>query len=185
MADQNAPNTTALTISGVLLIIVGFLAIATPAVAGTAVVMVIGVALLVAGGAQIVSGLKSKNWAHKLSPLVMGVITSLCGLGLLGEPWLGMKLIALLLALFFAIEGIWKIIASFNYRPASGWLALLASGILTLVLGVLIWRQWPISGLWAVGVFVGIDLLMTGFSTIAIAITIRQLKNLENNAPTT
>jgi uncharacterized membrane protein HdeD (DUF308 family) len=163
---------------GILLIIFGVLAIGTPAVAGKAVVMVIGAVLLLAGFVQIVSGLRSEGWSNKLLPLILGVITSLCGLGLLGEPWIGMKFIALLLAIFFVMEGVWKIIASFSYRPASGWLAILVSGILTLVLGVLIWRQWPVSGLWAVGILVGVDLLMTGISMVALAATVRQVRDL-------
>ena len=80
-----------------------------------------------------------------------------------------MKFIALLLAIFFVMEGIWKIIASFSYRPASGWLAILASGVIALVLGLLIWNQWPVSGLWAVGILVGVDLLMTGISMVTLA----------------
>jgi uncharacterized membrane protein HdeD (DUF308 family) len=81
------------------------------------------------------------------------------------------------MAIFFAVEGIWKIFASFRYRPASGWLALFASGIVALVLGLIIWRQWPISGLWAIGVLVGVNLVMTGISMIAIAMTVRRLKS--------
>ena len=106
MTDQKLVNTRSLTLMGVLLIIFGVLAIATPAVAGTAVVMTIGAVLLIAGIVQIVSGLRSDGWSSKLPPLILGVITSLCGFGLLSEPWIGMKFIALLLAIFFVVEGI-------------------------------------------------------------------------------
>jgi uncharacterized membrane protein HdeD (DUF308 family) len=167
---------------GVLLIILGVLAIGTPAVAGKAVVLVIGAMLLLAGIVQIFSGLRSEGWFNKLPPLILGVIVALCGLGLLGEPWVGMKFIALLLAIFFVVEGIWKIIASFSYRPASGWLLILASGVITLFLGLLIWKQWPVSGLWAVGILVGVDLLMTGISMVALASTVRRLKSLAKDA---
>jgi uncharacterized membrane protein HdeD (DUF308 family) len=89
-----------------------------------------------------------------------------------------MKFIALLLAIFFVVEGVWKIIASFSYRPAPGWLFMLASGVIALVLGLLIWKQWPVSGLWAVGILVGVDLLMTGVSMVALATTVRRISNL-------
>jgi uncharacterized membrane protein HdeD (DUF308 family) len=166
---------------GVLLIILGIIAIATPAVAGKTVVMVIGVVLLVGGVVQIISGLRAEGWSSKLPPLILGVITAICGLGLLGEPWIGMKFIALLLAIFFVIEGIWKIIASFSYRPASGWVLMLASGVIAMLLGLMIWRQWPVSGLWAVGILVGVDLLSTGISMVALASTVRQLRKLTAN----
>lgn len=163
---------------GVLLTILGVIAIATPAVAGTAVVITIGVVLLVGGIVQFVSGLRAEGWSNKLPSLILGVITTLCGLGLLGEPWIGMKFIALLLAVFFVVEGIWKIIASFSYRPASGWLLMLLSGAIALVLGLLIWQQWPVSGLWAIGILVGVDLLSTGISMVVLAATVRRIRSL-------
>ncbi|MCP4889755.1 HdeD family acid-resistance protein [Rubripirellula sp.] len=182
MNENRTPATSALTIMGILLVIFGVLAIGTPAVAGTAVVIVIGVLMLVAGIVQIVSGLRSEGFSDKLPPLVLGLITTLAGLGVLGHPLLGLEFLTLLLTAFFIIEGIWKIIASFGYRPATGWLAMLFSGVITLALGGLIWKQWPMSGLWAVGVLVGVDLLMTGFSLIAIAATIRGLRDAVQGA---
>ncbi len=179
MKDRNKePSTTALTLIGILSIVLGVVAIGTPAVAGTAVVTVIGAVLLVTGIAQIVSGLRSDGWSHKLPPLVLGIITAIAGLGVLGHPLLGLTFLTLLLVIFFVAEGLWKIVASFSYRPATGWLALLVSGIITLVLGVLIWSQWPVSGLWAVGVLVGVDLLTTGISLVAVASTVSRLKRL-------
>ncbi|NIO42670.1 MAG: HdeD family acid-resistance protein, partial [Burkholderiales bacterium] len=80
----------------------------------------------------------------------------------IGHPLLGLTFLTLLLVVYFLIEGIWKVIASFRYRPATGWLWLLISGVISLVLGWLIWMQWPISGMWAVGVLVGVNLLSTG-----------------------
>jgi uncharacterized membrane protein HdeD (DUF308 family) len=113
--------------------------------------------------------------------MVLGVITAIAGLGVLGHPLFGLTFLTLLLVIFFIVEGFWKIIASFSYRPATGWWGILASGIVTLVLGVLIWRQWPVSGLWAVGVLVGVDLLMTGISLVTLASTVRHLKKLAKN----
>lgn len=175
---KKEPSTTALTLIGILSVVLGIIAIVTPAVAGKAVVIVIGAVMLVAGIAQIFSGLRAEGWSHKLPPLILGIITAIAGLGVLGHPLLGLTFLTLLLVVFFVVEGLWKIVASFSYRPAKGWLAFLISGILTLVLGVLIWRQWPISGLWAVGVLVGVDLLTTGISLIALASTVGRLKKL-------
>lgn len=177
MTDEQVPSTASLSIAGVLLAILGFVAIAAPALAGQTVVMIIGIVLLIGGIVQVVSGLRLDGWSNKLPPLVMGAIATVGGLGLLGEPWIGMTLIALLLAIFFVLEGICKIIASFSYRPASGWLLMLASGGIALMLGLMIWQQWPVSGLWAVGILVGVDLLSTGISMVALAFTIRQLRN--------
>ncbi len=184
MTKTGIPNTTPLTLGGIVLVVLGVLAIAVPAVAGEMVVMVLGIMLLLAGVIQIVSGLRSEGWTRKLPPLILGVITSFCGLGLLGQPWIGMVSITLLLAIFFVVEGIWKIVTAFSYRPASGWLAFFASGIVTLVLGGLIWIQWPSSALWVIGLLVGINMLITGISMLVVATTVRRLKNLVDEAGT-
>ncbi len=69
----------------------------------------------------------------------------------------------------FILEGIWKIVSSLSYRSASGWVWVLGSGVLSLLLGLLIWNQWPVSGMWAVGVLVGVDLLSTGISMVVLS----------------
>lgn len=84
----------------------------------------------------------------------MGAITGLAGIAVLSHPLYGLAALSLVLSLFFVIEGVWNIISCFSYRPASGWMAVLLSGVLGLVLGLMIWNQWPLSGLWAVGVLV-------------------------------
>jgi uncharacterized membrane protein HdeD (DUF308 family) len=172
---RELPNPTPLSILGFVLIILGVVALAVPALAGEAVVIVIGVMLVIAGVLQIISGVKAEQLSDKLPHVVLGVISGLCGLALLGEPWIGMKLITLILAIAFVVEGVWKIIASFRYRPAIGWFAMLASGVVSLLLGLLIWYQWPLSGLWAVGILVGVNLLITGVSLLAVSTTVRGL----------
>ena len=59
---------------------------------------------------------------------------------------------------------------------------ILLSGVIALVLGLMIWRQWPVSGLWAVGILVGVDLLMTGISMVALASTVRRIRNVAAEA---
>jgi uncharacterized membrane protein HdeD (DUF308 family) len=63
---------------------------------------------------------------------------------------------------------------SFRFRPARGWLWLLLSGGVSLVLGALLWSQWPMSGLWAVGVLVGLNLMSTGFVLLKSASMLRE-----------
>ena len=178
MTEQAKPSTASLTLIGVLLIVFGLMAIGTPAVAGKAVVQVIGVVLLITGIIQIVSGLRIEGMSHKLPPLILGAVVVFCGVGLLSEPWIGMKYISLLMAIFFVVEGVWKIIAAFSYRPVSGWLLMLGSGVIALLLGLMIWNQWPLSGLWAIGILVGVDLMTTGISMIALASTVRRLDKM-------
>jgi uncharacterized membrane protein HdeD (DUF308 family) len=107
--------------------------------------------------------------------LILGIITALTGIAIIGHPLFGLAFLTLLLVGYFVAEGVWKIFVSFRYKPAAGWKWLLASGALSLILGLLIWNQWPVSGLWAVGVLVGINLLGTGVALVTLASTLRKL----------
>jgi uncharacterized membrane protein HdeD (DUF308 family) len=183
MTEKSTPGASYLMWTGIALMIFGAIAVAAPAVMGTAVVMVIGAILLVTGIVEFVHAFREPTWSSKLLTLVLGVITTICGFSVLAHPVVGMVVLALILAVLFVIEGIWKIIASFSFRPASGWLAMLFSGIVALLLGFLIWKQWPLSGLWAVGILIGVDLLVTGCSMVALAMTIKRVgKDLEEAA---
>jgi len=153
---------------GILLIVLGVVSILSPAVAGGAVVTVVGLILLVAGVVQILRALQMSG-SEKVLTIALGVIAALAGIAVVLHPILGLAFLTLLLAAYFVAEGVWKIIASFRYRPAAGWGWLLGSGVLSLVLGWLIWSQWPLSGLWAVGVLVGVNLLGTGASLVTLS----------------
>jgi|SRR5688572_6815774 len=151
---------------GIALIGLGIAAILTPAAAGSAVVAVIGLILLAAGVAAALRGLQSPTVMEKVLGLVVGVVTALAGVVVLAHPLFGLSLLTLLLAGYFLVDGACKVVVSLRFRPASGWLWLSISGGVSLVLGALIWSQWPMSGWWAVGVLVGLNLISTGFALL-------------------
>jgi uncharacterized membrane protein HdeD (DUF308 family) len=163
------PSFSHMTWLGFGLMALGVLAILSPLVAGEAVVTIIGVILFAAGIGQLYQGFSSKSGWDRLLTLILGVMTALCAFFVFANPLAGLAFLTLLLVLFFVADGLWKIVASFNYRPASGWLWLFGSGVLSLVLGLLIWSQWPVSGMWAVGVLLGVNLLSTGAALVALA----------------
>jgi uncharacterized membrane protein HdeD (DUF308 family) len=160
---------------GIALIVLGIAAILTPAAAGSAVVVVIGIILLGAGVAAAIRGLQAATAMEKVLGQVLGVVTALAGVAVLANPLCGLGLLTLLLAGYFLVDGACKVVVSFRFRPASGWTWLLVSGALSLVLGVLIWRQWPMSGLWAVGVLVGLNLISTGLAMLKSVSMLREL----------
>jgi uncharacterized membrane protein HdeD (DUF308 family) len=176
MAEKVLPNANYLLLFGIALLVFGCMAIASPAVAGTSVVIVIGAILVVSGAVEVLHGFREESWASKLLSLILGAITLLGGVAVLAHPLLGMTVLALVLAVYFVVEGIWKIFVSFSFRPAAGWLAVLGSGVIALLLGFLIWKQWPLSGLWAVGVLVGADLVATGLAMLLLSSTVRRIK---------
>ena len=176
MSTKTLPSANYLRLMGIALLVFGCIAIASPAVAGTSVVIVIGAVLVVSGLVQVIHGIREDSFSSKLLSLVLGAITLIAGLAVLAHPLLGLAVLTLVLAVYFVVEGIWKIFASFSFRPASGWLAVLGGGMIALLLGVLIWRQWPLSGVYAIGILIGVDLVVTGLALLLLASTLRRIK---------
>jgi len=157
---------------GIVFIALGVTAVLAPVVAGSALVIVIGCILLIAGIVAIVRELKAGASMEKAIGLTLGIVTALAGIAVIGHPLFGLKFLTVLLVIYFVAEGVWKIVISFGYKPATAWKWLLASGVLSLILGLLIWSQWPVSGMWAVGLLVGVNLLGTGLALVTLASTL-------------
>ena len=174
MAQNSLPLHRHLNLLGIALIVLGILAILSPAVAGGTVVTVIGLIMLVAGVVQILRALQAGEGTEKVLTLVLGAISVLGGIAVIAHPLLGLALLTLALAAYLIVEGVWKMIAAFRYRPAAGWNWLLLSGVLSLLLAWLIWAQWPLSGMWAIGVLVGVNLLGTGAALVTLASALKR-----------
>ena len=84
------------------------------------------------------------------------------------RPLVGLVTMTMLLALYFLVDGISEIVAAFRIKPDQGWGWVLFNGIIAVLLGLMIWRQWPVSGAWAIGLLVGIHILITGWSMIIL-----------------
>ena len=160
---------------GIIMIILGMMALGSPMVTGVAVAIMVGSFLMMGGIVQFIFAIKAKVWGAGLLNLFGGALSLVCGILMIAHPLYGLKFLTLLLAAFFVVGGISKIVFSFQVRPAQNWVWILFSGIVGLVLGMMIWSQWPLSGAWAVGTLVGIDILFTGWSTLAIGLAARRL----------
>ena len=159
----------------ILLIIFGLLAIASPLAASLGVVIVIGWLILFNGAAQLVHAFQSKGIGHIAWKLLVAVVYLVAGAYLLVHPAVGVASLTLVLAIFFFAEGVVDIVAYFSTRTIGGSAWMLLDGIITVVLGVLIWRHWPSSSIWVIGVLVGISLLMTGMTRLMMALALRKL----------
>ena len=175
MKDREFPRTMPLFLLGSVLTLLGCLAFAAPSVAGTWVVGVIGIVLLIAGIIQLVTAWWAERWSQKLSPVIIGLVSTISGLGLLAETWIGATLVIWVMSIFFVASGIWKLITAFSYRPAKGWLLLFFSGLVAVGLGYWMFTRTNEQALEIIGLLAGIDFLLTGISMLAVAITVRQL----------
>ncbi len=159
---------------GILLIVVGLLAVSMTFAAGLATVTVLGVLALVGAGVEFASAIWSRRWEGVLLHLLIGVLYAVFGFLLLSRPGLALATLTLLVAALFLIGGIFRIVIAASAR-FHGWGWAVAGGVLSVLLGVLIWQDWPASTVWAVGLLVGIDLLFTGWTWVVLALGLRRL----------
>jgi uncharacterized membrane protein HdeD (DUF308 family) len=173
--DEAKKNSGFLIFLGILTVIFGVVAIGSPLITGVAVAVFVGFLLLASGVARIVHALKSKQWGTGFWGTAIGVLGVLAGLLMIFRPLVGLLTMTMLLAIYFLVDGISEIIAAFKIKPDQGWGWLLFNGIIALLLGLMIWRQWPVSGKWAIGLLVGIHILMTGWSMIILGTGARRV----------
>ena len=154
--------------SGIFLLIAGFISLVSPLAAGLSLTLMVGVMLLVGGVAQLFVVFRAGSFGAGLLMALLAVLTLVAGGYMISQPLAALATLTLFLAGYFIAMGIIEIIGAFGARPAAGWGWLLFDGIVSFVLGVMIWSQFPISGVWALGTLVGIRLIMSGWTLIAI-----------------
>lgn len=165
---------------GVLNMILGFIAMGSPWMAGTIAVILVGIMLLLSGFFEILHALRSPSEKPSLL-MFLGGLLALAGGGLvLARPLYGLAVLALILAFYFALDGITRIVSAFNAHPVPVWGWMLFNGLISLFLGLMIWRGWPLSGLWAVGILVGIRIFMAGLTMILLGLAARGIQSNAN-----
>ncbi|RDI57886.1 HdeD family acid-resistance protein [Microvirga subterranea] len=147
---------------GGLLVLAGLSALAIPFVASIAVEAVVGWAFVLAGLVQLAYALRTKGWGGFAWQILIGAIFLLGGLTLITNPVAGPLSLTLVIIATFLASGVIKILVGFRLRPMDGWGWFVLLGILSLIIGVLIWSRLPSSAAWSLGLLVGVDFLSTG-----------------------
>jgi uncharacterized membrane protein HdeD (DUF308 family) len=163
---------------GAILIILGMLAITAPAEATLAVDIFIGWLLLIAGIAGFITVFSARDIASFLWSLIPAAPLSIAvGALLLWKPDQGALSLTILLIAFFTLEAVFQIVRSIEYRDAIGgsWGWILASGICDLVLTAILIFGWPVTGGWALGFLVGVNLITSGGAIVIAALAWRDV----------
>jgi uncharacterized membrane protein HdeD (DUF308 family) len=162
----------------ILLIVFGFLAIALPMGTSLGVVLIVAWLIILSGGFQFIHAFQSKGAGSIAWKLLVAVVYLIAGIYFLTNPLIGVASFTLALAFFFVAEGVMDLIAYFQSRGAegSGWI--LFDGIVTLILGILVWRHWPSSSGWVIGTLVGISMIMTGTTRLMLSLAARRVRNV-------
>jgi uncharacterized membrane protein HdeD (DUF308 family) len=158
----------------ILLIIAGFCTLVIPALGGLWVTIFVGWAMIVSGITHFVIAWKTHTAGSKIWEILVGLVYLAAGLYLIMHPAYGLASLTLLLAYYLFFEAIFEIIHFFQVRPRHGAIWILFDGLITLLLGVMIWKSWPSSSIWAIGTLVGISMLFSGFSRLMLSLTARR-----------
>lgn len=159
---------------GVSLICLGILSLAMPLFAAVAINGLIAWLIVLAGIVHLVVAFHSREAGSVIWRLLVGLAYICFGGYVFARPALGVVTLTLLLASLFLVEGIFNIVLYFRARGTlrSSWFLL--DGIVTLLLGVMIYRQWPSSAAWAIGTLVGVSLIFSGVARVMVSLTVRK-----------
>lgn len=161
---------------GILFIVLGFLAIGSAVLVTMTSMIFLGSLLLIGGVVQIGYTFGVRQWSGFFLSLLAGILYAVVGFFMIMHPAATALSLTLLLAAFYTIGGIFRLVTAASIRFEHwGWAVL--SGIVKLALGLLIWMGWPDTGLWVIGLFIGIDLVFYGWFWVLLSLTARAMKD--------
>ena len=166
-----------LLLYGILLVLCGIVAIIFPAVSTVAAMLILSIVLMVAGVATIIHSFWMGKWSGMLGQLFVGIIYLVLGVMIQSTPIKTALAFTFILAAFFIVVGVFRVISSLVIRyPYWGWSLL--NGIVTFLLGVIIYRLYersPAASLWILGLLIGIEMLFHGWMWIVLSLGIKDL----------
>ena len=161
-----------LTAMGVALVLLGATAIGSAFVTTLVTVVTFGILMLLGGIFQVVTALWGRGWRGFVLHLLAGVLYLIAGLFMIESPVGAAMSLTFLVAACLFVGGTLRIGLSVAER-FEGWGWVLLNGVVSVILGVGIWREWPLSGLWVIGLFVGIEMLFGGLSWVMLGLAVR------------
>jgi uncharacterized membrane protein HdeD (DUF308 family) len=159
---------------GVIYVIVGLIALGSVVLATAATVLVVGIMMVIAGIAEIIHAFQVKTWGKFFIWLLLGALYVVAGIMAFENPLLAAAVLTLMLGAALIASGIMRLVLAFSMKQGTPWVWVAVSSVITLVLGLIILARWPISSLYVLGVFLGIDLLFAGASWIGIGLGLRK-----------
>lgn len=162
-----------MAVFAVISLIGGVLALLNPFAATLAATLMAGWAFAILGGLQIVQSFQVQGWGGFVWALLFGILTLVVGISLVFNPLAGMVSLTLLVAVLFLAVGVVKIMYSVSLRPVTGWVWVLVSGIVSVVLGIMILADFPWSATAVLGILLGVELISNGVLFLFVALGLR------------
>jgi len=157
---------------GVLTIIFGILAILMPYITGQSVLMLIGFLVIFGGIMRLIWAFKAGSLGKGILVFIIGVLTLLAGFWIITEPFIAAGALTIVLSVYFFVDGIAELVAAFSLQEGKGWL--MFDGVVTIILGILLFLGFPFSGPFAVGLLLGIKLLFAGATMLTLGSAVKR-----------
>ena len=159
---------------GLGLIALGLIVLVYPQQSGMTVVFVVGLLLLIGGLLRLAFAWLSVSWGDTFLRFLLGLLAVLAGGYMIAQPAAGLQALTIVVIIYLIADGISEIVFALRVPPATGGTLILLSGALTLLLGALLWLGWPWTGEKAIGLMIGLKLLLDGAALVGIGVTARR-----------
>ena len=185
-ADQNLvlgevqKNWKWLLFLGIAFLILGLIGLGRAFTLTIASVYFFGFLILIGGAIQLFESFKCKGWKSMIWHLVISIIYILVGIQIIARPLVASTVITLMIAIGIILVGILRVVMAIQHRGLKNWGWPLFSGIVSILLGLVIAAKWPVSGLFVIGLFIAIELIIHGWSYLFLALA---AKNARAPAP--
>ncbi|MGP0018323.1 MAG: HdeD family acid-resistance protein [Candidatus Sulfotelmatobacter sp.] len=159
---------------GIVLLLLGIAAVVRAVTATVASMVFFGWVLLFSGILEFVHAFMVGKWAGFFLHILVALLFGITGALMVFRPVISAEAVTFVMSVFFLVAGLYQLIASmWTHLPGWGWQAV--NGGLSAIMGVLLLMQWPASGLWVVGLFIGIDLIFYGWAWIVLAVGLHKM----------
>ena len=152
---------------GAVFVLAGFFVLGNVVLATVVSAIILGIVLLVVGGSEIVQAFYAPRWRGLFLRLLIGALYAIAGAILVYDPLRASVVLTLIFAIALVASGLVRLVQAYQYWEWHGWLLLL-SGTFGIIAGLIILANWPLSGLWVLGLLVGIDLIIHGIWWIVL-----------------
>jgi len=159
---------------GVVYIIAGIIALGSMLAATVVSVFVVGIMMVIAGVAEVINAFQIKTWGKFMLWLLLGALYIVAGFLAFENPLLAAAVLTLFLGVSLIVSGIIRVALAFGMQRTMPWIWVLLSGIITALLGLIIVAHWPVSSLYVLGLFLGIDLVIAGAGWVGIGFGLKR-----------
>ena len=167
-----------LAIAGGIIGLIGILAMAFPLATGLSVSLAIGALLVVGGIVHGVHAFAARGWRGAIWQTTLAIVSVLAGIAVLAAPAIALVTLTIALVAYLIVDGVAELAAAMRMGNSTGRTAVAISGVVALVLAALLWVGFPASAAWAIGLLVGVNLLVTGLSMVTVAVTARDIDDV-------